>query len=275
MRKQNVGVIYIATGKKYVDEALVSAATLKKHVPDLPVTLFSDLDVKSSYFDRIIKIKNPVFGFEDKIRQMPKTPYDLTLFLDTDTYICDDISELFDLLDRFDIAARHANRRKQYFIENVPGSFTELNSGVVVFKKSNELKLLFSNWLKFYLRDKKKDLSELYTSEIIRYCPETQTRESKVKVGFKKKIDYLKKRKFPRGINDQPTFREALYKSKLRMAILPSKYNMRKKGFVNGKVKIIHGRYWDFGLVERVINSSHSPRVFVWSFDRLHVFSIR
>ena len=50
---------------------------------------------------------------------------------------------------------------------------------------------------------------------------------------------------------------------------------MRKKGFVNGKVKIIHGRYWDFGLVERVINSSHSPRVFVWSFDRLHVFSIR
>jgi alpha-N-acetylglucosamine transferase len=31
-----------------------------------------------------------------------------TIFLDTDTYVIDNIDELFDLLERFDIAAAHA-----------------------------------------------------------------------------------------------------------------------------------------------------------------------
>ncbi len=253
--KKTRGVIYIATGKKYIEEAIVSAASLKKHMPDLSVTLFTNEFVDSVFFDNIIKIDNPKFSVEDKVRYINKSPYNYTLYLDTDTYICDDVSELFDLLEKFDIAAKHANKRKKYFVKDVPDSFSELNFGIVIFKKSAEMKKFFSNLLKFYLRDKKKDLSDLYT-------PEFTSRKDK---------DFLK-RKRRKGLPDQPSFREALYKSKLRIVNFSSEYNMTKKGFVNHKVKIIHGRDWDFGLIERIINSYSSPRVFSWSFGRLHVF---
>ncbi len=38
---------------------------------------------------------------------MSASPYEHTLFLDADTYICDNINELFDLLELFDLALAH------------------------------------------------------------------------------------------------------------------------------------------------------------------------
>ncbi|GAI43356.1 unnamed protein product, partial [marine sediment metagenome] len=153
--KKTRGVIYIATGENYVNEALASAASLKKHMPNLPVTLFTDIDVKSKYIDNVVKINNPKYTFEDKVRYISKSPYNYTLFLDTDTYICDDFSELFDLLDRFDIAVSKLPLRKLSNIKDIPKSFMLLDSSIILFKKSPKTQKLFSNWLKLYLRDKK------------------------------------------------------------------------------------------------------------------------
>lgn len=38
---------------------------------------------------------------------MLHSPFEHTIFLDTDTFVCGDFSELFDLLDHFDIAMSH------------------------------------------------------------------------------------------------------------------------------------------------------------------------
>ncbi|TKJ17510.1 hypothetical protein CEE44_03165 [Candidatus Woesearchaeota archaeon B3_Woes] len=252
--KKTRGVIYIATGEKYINEVLVSAASLKKHMPDLPVTLFSDLDVKSSYFDKILKIKNPVFGFEDKVRYMYKSPYDLTLFLDTDTYICDDVSELFDLLNRFDIAVAHVPTKNKSSIIGTPESFVLIDTGIILFKKSLKIKKLFSEWLRLYNLDKKRGYIRLKSG--------LKSLENKIK--WKEK-----------GIPDALNFNKVLYNSKIRFVTLTKEYDFRAKcGFVNWKVKILHRRNWDFALVESIINSYSSPRVFFWSFDRLHVFPL-
>ncbi len=248
-----MGVVYIATGKNCVDEVLISAASLKKHMPDLSVTLFSDIDVKSKYFDNVIKIKEPKYSFEDKVRYISKSPYDLTLFLDNDTYICDDVSGLFDLLDRFDIAAAHVPSIGD-LVKNIPESFTSFNNGVVAFKKSSKTKLFFSNWLKLYLRDKKRSHINAVDLKII-------------EKSFQKKLHKKK------GIRSQASFKEALYNSNLRIATLTRIYNFKGKcGFVHGKVKIIHGHRRNPDLIEKIINSKLLPRVYIWGNKELKVF---
>ncbi len=248
MKKKTKGVIYIATGKKYVDEALVSAASLKKHMPALPVTLSTDIDIKSKYIDNVVKINNPKYTFEDKVRYIGKSPYYYTLYLDSDTYVCDDFSELFDLLYKFDVSATHnygeRGIKRRYSGKKVTKSFAPFNSGIILFKKSPKTKKLFSNWLRLYLRDKRKNLSEPHHKKTAR--------------------DRL---------NDQPSFREALYESDVRISTLATNYNlMGLEGFANDKIKIIHYRRGLFGPIEKTLNSSLSPRIYLWRDKKLYVF---
>ncbi|MDE5083200.1 MAG: hypothetical protein O4859_18895 [Trichodesmium sp. St18_bin1] len=70
------GVIYIATGEKYINEALISASSLKDRIPDLPITLFSSEEVNSQVFNKVILINNPQYGWIDKVTYIPQTPYE-------------------------------------------------------------------------------------------------------------------------------------------------------------------------------------------------------
>src|SRR5271166_2514080 len=210
----STGVIYIATGRKFIDEACKSAANLKSVMPNMPLTIFSDEDVESTHFENVIRISAPRHGFIDKIMNISLSPYDFTLFLDSDTYVCDDISDLFTLLEEFDIAVAHSTYRAVYGVPLVPDNFPEFNSGVVLFKKSPQIMRSFSEWLKLYERDLNKEIQWLHP---------------------------MGKALFKGDLPDQPTFREALYCSKLRIATLTSEYNCRFNfpGFVHHKVKIL------------------------------------
>jgi hypothetical protein len=179
---------------------------------------------------------------------MSSSPYDYTLFLDTDTYVCEDLTDLFAVLEMFDIAVAHAPYRAVYQVAGVPDSFPEFNAGVVLFKKSPKIMTMFSEWRNLYERDSKKELQWLHP---------------------------LGKTMFKGYINDQPTFREALYLSNLRIATLTSEYNCRFNfpGFVHHKVKILHGRHKDLQTIERAINAQVGPRAYIMSFGTLRVFS--
>lgn len=215
------GVIYVATGRKYIDEALQSMASLKAATPSVHVTLFSDEDVKSPWFDELVRIeaaqeRDETFraaastlpmGMINKVYYMARSPYDRTLFLDTDTYVVNDISDMFPLLERFDIAVTHAPHRSLKALKaplaEVPASFPVLNTGVILFRRSERLSAFFSEWLRLY--------------PDVKYA----------------------------GCNDQAPFREALYHSDLRVATLTPEYNYRfgKRLAINGVLKIIHGRH--------------------------------
>jgi len=147
------GVIYIATGEKYVGLAARSAQSLKKYCPGLPVHIFTECDI-SSYdcFDGSTKITDP--HRRSKVDYIFQTPYQRTLYLDADTRVCEDIAHMFDLLDRFDLALAHepnrGERKMQQYPDSIPFSYPPLNGGVILFKKTGPVLELLKNWKEAY-----------------------------------------------------------------------------------------------------------------------------
>ncbi len=105
------GVVYVATGEKFVTEALISVRSVKKQMPGLPIALFTDLQDLVGHppegVDAVFHLTQVTNSCLDKMYPLVDSPYDRTLFLDTDTYLCDRVDELFDVLDHYDIAAAH------------------------------------------------------------------------------------------------------------------------------------------------------------------------
>ncbi len=233
------GALYIVTHKKeYIDLLLKSAASLKRVMPELPITVISQFPIQSDLFERVIPLEASDDGFYDKIKWMQASPYERTLFLDVDTYIVAPVPELFTLLDHFDIAATHEEYLNtdwfnDYPLPAVPASFPEFNTGVLVFKQSDAIQSFFA------------ECTALYAA-------------------FHQAKPNLQ-------IGDQPFFREALYESALRVATLTREYNckFRGQGYLNGAVKILHGHH-EFTLDEKYIqqviltlNASKKPRVYI------------
>lgn len=177
------GVTYVAFGADYVEEAETSARSLKDCMPATNVALVTDAAVDADVFDDVVQVERDREGYEPTFLHVESTPYDRTVHLDADTYVTDDISELFDLLDRFDFLAARAPYREQVPVD-VPAAFTELNGGVVGFNSNLTVDRFFSQWREEYDRmntDKEQPAfrKALYHSDIEFYVlpPEYNCRE--------------------------------------------------------------------------------------------------
>ena len=226
------GIIYVATGKKFVDEVLISARSVKKHMPDIPILLFTDLkefvSLPPEGIDSICLLNEPTHSCRDKIKPLQDSPFEKTLFLDTDTYLCEPVYDIFEMLDKFDIALAQAPDRYQYSLPNIPACFTELNSGVIAFRMNRRVKDLLAKWENTFFKMLKKD---------------------------------------PSSYRDQHSLRYALYHSTVRFFVLPPEYNFRTicPNFT-GKhcnVKIIHGRHADLEKIASRLNFTSGARVFL------------
>jgi hypothetical protein len=201
------GVIYYATGHPYVKQATLSAESLKAH-NDVGVTMYTDQQVDSPHVDNVVEITPGEHPFYDRINYFRQTPYERTIQMDTDTYIIGDLSPVFELLNRFDIAAAYDEHRdtatERRGFENVdidvPDSFPEFQCGVIAYRNNETVQLLFDDWQTHY---------EPYRD---------------------------------RNLLDQPHFREALYNNEIAVGTLPSEYNVRINfgGFLYNDAKVIH-----------------------------------
>ena len=203
------GVLYVATGRKFVAEAEVSAGSVKSVMPEFPIALASDCGSTSRHFDIQFKIKDAAYSFIDKILALKTTPFERTLYLDTDTFLLEQVNSLFDLLERFDLAAAFEPARFLYDITGVPSSFPELNTGVILY---NSCPLVFNAVDEWH---------RLYAEEI----------ERKRLAGEK-------------AWHDQLAFTRMVFASKIAFFVLPPEYNARVllPQQVSGTVKIVHSR---------------------------------
>jgi len=215
------GVVYIASGTEYIEQAKISAESLKEHT-DYPVTLVCDRSVSECYFDSVISKPDFDYHYGDSVLKIPELPYDKTLLLDTDTVVCGDVSDIFSVVDGFDIAASTIADNEFTLSDTVPTSFPEYNTGVVAFSKETTESFI-SDWKSRY---------EKHLQDGIRM--------------------------------NQPSFREALYQSELRIATLPTEYNCRVNfgGYLTDIVRIIHGRIQNPDDIIAELNKTNQPRIF-------------
>ncbi|MXR50427.1 hypothetical protein GRX03_02240 [Halovenus sp. WSH3] len=153
------GIIYVAMGRNFVEEAILSAESVQEQNSQIPITIFTDREIDEEVFDNVVVVDDPEYGFRDKINYLQRSPYDKTIFLDTDTYVTGDVSDLFALLDRFDIGAAHNNdhqKREADDMQSVPESFPEYNTGVLAFR-TDAMQQLSKKWNEFYSVDQSHD----------------------------------------------------------------------------------------------------------------------
>lgn len=182
------GVIYVAEGPDYLDLALASVASLRALNPGVVVDLFTDqAQVPEGLFDAIHPI--PADAARAKVACMALSRFDRTLFLDCDTLALGPMGDLFDLMDRFDLAATHDMRRasdliREGFAEATPYAFPQLNTGVLLYRRSAAMAAFLAEWDAAYRA---------------------------AGVG-----------------RDQVTFKDLLWRSDIRFYVLPTEFNLRR-----------------------------------------------
>lgn len=223
------GVLYIATGDDFVNEATRSARNTRRKV-DLPITLITDSEREIDVFDQVIVDDRPTYSFADKVRNIGKSPYEKTLFIDTDVYLLKDISGVFDVLEKKDISTTidpnewELRFERDHAFDSIPEEYPLFQTGVIGFRDSENTRELFNRW------------TEFHDPEIMR--------------------------------SDQSSFRAAMFNTDIQHAPLSDLYNclIGWPMQVTGEVKVIHDTLEhiqsqaDIDRVESALNDSHNPR---------------
>ena len=198
------GFLFAATGEAYRDSAAEAARNLRTHCPGIAIDLFTDCPpAEPGPFDAVHSLEAATP--RPKVTAMQRTRFERSVFLDADLRIVADCSDIFELLDRFDLALAHDPMRNSdgallSWRRPLPNAFPQLNSGVIGFRRSPEIMAFLEEW--------SAAIADHGTGK------------------------------------DQPTLRELLWDSQLRVAILPPEYN-----------------FWDLKQLDGMNESNAAPRI--------------
>ncbi len=242
--KQRVGqygFCYVANTDGYVDEAMRSIASLRTHMPDVPVALvthphlFRDDPAVTDWVELNQDRNGPIVKTDARL-----APYERVVFLDSDTLIIGNLTDLFDLLEKIDFACvSEPNAHPEYGIDRgVPVAFPEPNSGVFAFRKSPDTAAFFEMWLAEY--------------------------------------DALHEK---HGVsNDQPSLRTALWQSdSIRLVTLGREFNLitHANCSVSGPVAVVHDRSPERYRLAATINRDVAPRAIISGYGAVYGFAGR
>lgn len=229
------GFVYAATGAKWVHEANASAAQLRTVHDDIPRILYTNLPAVAdrTVFDDVITVPEQTWvQTEVKLWSVARSPFERTVYIDTDTYVCADVTGLFDVLARFDFAAipvpfQRPPHAGHFNPDDIPESFQSVNGGVFSFRRNDATARMLDEWWELFQDDK----SRVGTAA------------------------------------DQPSLRIALWRSDCRILQMPAEFNMRTLRYraqptvAVGPVRIIHGRPRDFDALARRWNTRTEARL--------------
>jgi lipopolysaccharide biosynthesis glycosyltransferase len=153
------GFLYIANGIKYVKEAEISATSLRRFT-QLPICLITNENNYSHpSFDHIAHLHDLEESYGSKISGLLHSPFDKTVFLDSDTFVCAPIDQLFGALDIFDLAMTVDNFVHSYsFFKKYRPDFNlryqdvipEYNTGVIAIRKNIATTKLLTDWMEIH-----------------------------------------------------------------------------------------------------------------------------
>jgi len=173
----NRGYLFLCFGKHYVDEASNLVRTLRKFGDEYPVSIlcnFEDVDYANStkLFDKVI-----VFDFDNEFSKMDRTsfekyggtpkilmydysPYDETIYTDTDMLVQSDTSEVWNMMASYNqpyIATGGSVDANDILIRNISNKLNTptsqmnvIHSGIVYYNKNHNEFQLFLETLKYF-----------------------------------------------------------------------------------------------------------------------------
>ncbi len=157
------GIIYLASGgRSYLGELLTSFQSLRRFEPGLPVTVFSRFSVPGGLAHCDAR---PITSHEHplklKVLTLKESPYEETLFLDTDTTVRGSLSPIFDLLGSHDFAAANSHEA-DWSVQ--PARFVKMvkprdyNTGVLLYRKSVPMLKFLEKWEKAVRAQNESDM---------------------------------------------------------------------------------------------------------------------
>jgi len=238
------GIVYYAVRSlEYVKMAERSARSVKRHMPDMPITLFTDLPdcrwVKKPVFDSVKPISPvPKLLCNSTMVSMTDSPYKFFIVLDCDTWVCGNLGEIFDALEHSPLDLmfptvqqyRHVHKLDSIFeAAGVPAAYPRYAGGVRGIAKNRLTEAFLATWATEY-----EKLSEKWIRNPV--CP------------------------------NQVPLRIAAHRSPdVNIGVLRDCYDYQLYGFFNRPIKIIHakGTEEQFRAWEREANKhAMSPRFF-------------
>ena len=192
------GYLYIAYGKAFTKEALLSIESLRRYT-SLPIAIYTDekalVETKNENLNINLVGEITANHLRAKVDYMDQSPFVNTVFMDSDTVVVRNCDDMFDLLERFDVAIvnDYARKRKKYSdivpeYGEIPYAFSEANSGVIAYNSSTRTQTFLKMWKEYFYK----------------YYQQTN--------GW-----------------DQISFRISLWKSNVRIHHMPFEYNVRSK----------------------------------------------
>lgn len=143
------GFVFAATTHTYRSLARRAARTLRLILPDAAIDLFSDCPVNDPVFDMEWPLTH--ISTRPKMEALRRSRFDRTIFLDCDTVVVADCSDIFDVLTQFDIAGAHemygnAPVTLTDFGRAKPPAFRQINSGVLGVRRSKKTQEFLMSW---------------------------------------------------------------------------------------------------------------------------------
>ena len=160
-QQKTKGYIYVASmNKKYYEAAKISAESLLDFYPEAKITLATHehwvQEEDHKIFDTIIT--GVPSNNRAKLWALSQTPYDITMYIDADTYIQhEDIQSAFDFIGDNDIIF---TRNRPYNAKITMLSDTEemiYHCGIFVYRNNEQTKSLMDDWYAYYRNQIKDD----------------------------------------------------------------------------------------------------------------------
>jgi hypothetical protein len=218
------GIVYSGTGEFYVAEAVRSARSSLRHNL-VPHVVFADQEVPGAEGLTVARFEPSGNPYVDKIANMRRSPFERTLYLDSDTYVVDEIVHVLALLDQYDLAVAFAPAYRGLDDPGVPKAFHEFNTGVLAWRANERMAAFMASWQQTYV-------AWLHEEPFPGAGKASRSRRA-----------------------DQPAFRRCAWEHDVSVFVLSPEYNFRLgyPATVVDRVRVIHGDHRDpEGLAARI-----------------------
>ena len=174
-----MGFITVATGdRRYYLQAELLAISLKTNMPGFPVALITDRsDVDRRWFSHIIPMNSSLGGgIRQKMFLDQYTPFEETLFIDSDCIVTRDFAKELNEICRFDFSPvcewYLTSKDVDLYVENMEkaltlcggSQFPKFNGGVYYFKKTSSAtkvfdraRLILADYKRYGVKDFNRD----------------------------------------------------------------------------------------------------------------------